>query len=113
VKLPRRPQAEAYVQSSIQFIVSDLDEAGVERFLEGCRARGVYLKWFGSREPKGYTSLAEQWRYIPDASTPKNTLVALSRLFDMRLPLGLTVAHCVDIAEIIEHELKAARTKAA
>jgi dTDP-4-amino-4,6-dideoxygalactose transaminase len=109
VTLPRRPQAEAYVQSSIQFSVAALDVVPFEHFLDRCRARGVYLKWFGSRVPQGYTSLSEHWRYLAEPHTPPLTAEVLARLCDMRIPLTLTARHCDTIVEIIADELSSAR----
>lgn len=108
VELPKRPQAEAYVQSSIQFRLRHLTEAALARFLDGCKRRGVYLKWFGSTEPKGYTSLSGQWGYLKDAHTPPATLQVLDRLCDMRIPLDLPPEACVQIVHIVGEELSAA-----
>lgn len=105
VRLPQRHQAEAYVQSSIQFMVTGLDQQDFDAFLERCRTRGVFLKWFGSREAKGYTSLSEHWRYMKDAHTPPHTFATLERLCDMRIPLSLSVEDCDAIATIIADEL--------
>ncbi|MFN7308253.1 MAG: DegT/DnrJ/EryC1/StrS family aminotransferase [Alphaproteobacteria bacterium] len=107
IRLPHRPQEEEFVQSSVQFIVSGLDEATFTRFLAGCRARGVYLKWFGARQAEGYTSVSGQWRYLEDARTPPGTMAALERLCDMRIPLTLQQADCTVIARIIGEELAA------
>jgi dTDP-4-amino-4,6-dideoxygalactose transaminase len=109
IALPKRPQAEAYVQSSIQFSVADLDEATFHAFMKGCRSRGVYLKWFGNRQAIGYTSLSEQWRFLKDAHTPPQTQVILDRLCDMRIPLNLSAPECDAIATVIAEELAAAR----
>lgn len=105
IRLPHRPQAEAYVQSSLQFSVQGLGAEAFERFMAGCRERGVYLKWFGNREATGYTSLSEQWRYLKDAHTPPATRGILERLCDMRIPLRLSVAECELIGAIIAEEL--------
>ncbi len=105
LRLPHRPQEEEFVQSSIQFAVAGLDEAGFARFLAGCRGRGVYLKWFGSREAEGYTSAPAQWAYLRDPHTPPATARVLERLCDMRIPLGLAEAECAVIATIIAEEL--------
>ncbi len=110
IRLPTRPQAEAYVQSSIQFTVEGLDEAAFQRFMAGCRRRGVFLKWFGSREAVGYTSLSEQWRFLKAAHTPPRTHDILDRLCDMRIPLSLSIADCDTIAAIIADELAALPT---
>ncbi len=105
IRLPTRPQAEAYVQSSIQFTVHGLDETAFQGFMNGCRRRGVFLKWFGNREAIGYTSLSEQWHYLKDAHTPPQTHGILDRLCDMRIPLGLSVGDCDTIGAIIAEEL--------
>ena len=109
IRLPMRPQAEAYVQSSIQFMVAGLDGAAFEKFLSQCRARGVYLKWFGHREPAGYTSLSEHWGYMKAPHTPPHAAATLERLCDMRIPLSLSIDDCEIIATIVAQEL--ARTK--
>lgn len=108
VRLPHRPQEEEFVQSSIQFSVEGLDAKAFARFLAGCRARGVYLKWFGAREAEGYTSASAQWRYLADPHTPPATEAALERLCDMRIPLTLDEADCAAIAGVIAAELAAA-----
>jgi dTDP-4-amino-4,6-dideoxygalactose transaminase len=101
IALPQRAQAEAYVQSSIQFRVLGLDEPCFQRFLEGCRTSGVYLKWFGSQEPKGYTSLSGQWHYLVNPHTPPATYATLERLCDMRIPLDLPLDACNAIVDVI------------
>ena len=88
-------------------MVSGLDERRFLLFLDRCRDRGVYLKWFGSREAKGYTSLSEQWRYLKDPHTPPRTLATLERLCDMRIPLSLTGEDCAEIVAVIAAELAA------
>ncbi len=108
VRLPHRPQEEQYVQSSIQFAVAGLGEAAFAGFLAGCRARGVYLKWFGARQAEGYTSVSGQWRYLADPHTPPVTAAVLERLCDMRIPLSLGVADCATVARIVAEELAAA-----
>lgn len=110
LRLPHRPQEEEFVQSSIQFAVAALDAQQFARFLEGCRGRGVYLKWFGARQAEGYTSVSGQWRYLADPHTPPATEAVLERLCDMRIPLTLTQDDCGTIARIVAAELSAARS---
>ena len=105
IALPRRPQGEAYVQSSIQFRVLDREGRAFQAFLERCRARGVFLKWFGSLEPKGYTSLSGQWRYLADPHTPPATYATLQHLCDMRIPLDLPLEACDEIVDVITDAL--------
>jgi dTDP-4-amino-4,6-dideoxygalactose transaminase len=109
LRLPYRPQEEEFVQSSIQFAVAGLDTEEFVRFLAGCRARGVYLKWFGARQAEGYTSVSAHWRYLADPHTPPATEALLERLCDMRIPLSLSEADCATIATVVGEELAAAR----
>jgi dTDP-4-amino-4,6-dideoxygalactose transaminase len=109
VRLPHRPQEEEFVQSSIQFAVSGVADAAFAGFLERCRARGVYLKWFGAAQAAGYTSVSSQWGFLRDPSTPPATAAVLERLCDMRIPLTLTEEECATASAIIGEELAAAR----
>jgi dTDP-4-amino-4,6-dideoxygalactose transaminase len=107
LRLPHRPQEEEFVQSSIQFAVTGMDDPDFAGFLERCRARGVFLKWFGARQAVGYTSVSAQWGFLRDPHTPPVTAEVLERLCDMRIPLTLTEAECAIIAAIIAEELAA------
>ncbi len=100
--LPERPAAESYVGSSIQFLIEGISESDAIAFLAASAALGVELKWFGAREPVGFTSNHHSWRYLEQQELPKTDAV-LSGLFDMRIPLTFTVADCAHIAEIIIH----------
>ena len=67
----------------------------------------MFLKWFGSLEPKGYTSLSGQWGYLADPHTPPATLATLERLCDMRIPLDLPFGACDAVVEAISEALGA------
>jgi len=107
LRLPHRPQEEEFVQSSLQFAIAGLSDTAFAGFLERCRARGVYLKWFGAKQATGYTSVSAQWGFMRDPHTPPATAQILERLCDMRIPLTLTEAECGIIARIIGEELAA------
>ena len=107
LRLPHRPQEEEFVQSSLQFAIAGLSDTAFAGFLERCRARGVYLKWFGAKQATGYTSVSAQWGFLRDPHTPPATAQILERLCDMRIPLTLTEAECGVIARIIGEELAA------
>ncbi|PWS34512.1 aminotransferase [Falsiroseomonas bella] len=109
IRLPHRPQQEEHVQSSIQFAAPGLDPERFRRFLAGCRARGVFLKWFGAEAAEGYTSAPRHWRYLRDARTPPHTEAILATLCDMRIPLSLPAEACGSIAAIVAEELEAAQ----
>jgi dTDP-4-amino-4,6-dideoxygalactose transaminase len=112
VTLPKRPQAESYVQSSIQFTVSNLDDHSFTRFLDGCKSRGVFIKWFGAKEPAGFTSQSRSWAYIADPHTPSTTARILDRLCDMRIPLSLEPGDCMRVVSIIGSELERVTVRA-
>ena len=101
-----RPEAEAYVGSSIQFLLLDWDAAGVQDVLARCAARGVELKWFGGAEPSGFTSRYDSWRYVVAEPLPKSDRI-LAGLIDMRLPLTFSLSDCALIARIIRAEVSA------
>ena len=100
--LPRRPHAERYVGSSIQFRIPGLSRPDAEAFVAACKALGVELKWFGAPDPVGFTSTHHSWRYVDPQVLPETDHV-LSTLFDMRLPLTFTLEECRHIASIIAH----------
>jgi dTDP-4-amino-4,6-dideoxygalactose transaminase len=102
VCLPRRPEAERYVGSSIQFRLSGISPVLAEAFVAANRALGVELKWFGATEPVAFTSNHHSWRYVDRQSLPETDRI-LSSLFDMRLPLTFSVEDCRHIGSIIAH----------
>ena len=103
ITLSDRPTEETYVGSSIQFRVQTLED--VNDFIDRCARRGVELKWFGNKEPHGFTSRYDSWQYLGDTPTLPNTLRILDRTFDMRLPLTFDVGDMVVITDIINEEV--------
>jgi dTDP-4-amino-4,6-dideoxygalactose transaminase len=101
-----RPEAEAYVGSSIQFLLLDWSEKAIGEVLRRCADRGVELKWFGGAEPKGFTSRYDSWRYAPAERLPKSDRV-LKSIIDMRLPLTFSLDDCALLARIIRAEVSA------
>lgn len=101
ITCPRRDPRESYVGSSIQFSLIGQDEPTIRRFLAECQALGVELKWFGNKEPVGFTSAYESWRYFGKLPHLPNTLRVLSVMCDMRIPLTFTADDCRTIIEVI------------
>lgn len=101
--LSERSEQETFVGSSIQFRVDTLKD--VEGFIKRCAERGVELKWFGNKDPNGFTSRYDSWRYLGEAVTLPNTLRVLDRTFDMRLPLTFNESDMVTITGIIVEEV--------
>ncbi len=103
ITLSQRPEQESYVGSSIQFRVDQL--ANVDDFISRCAARGVELKWFGNKDPHGFTSRYDSWRYLGDTPELPQTLKILNRTFDMRLPLTFEESDMQTITSIIIEEV--------
>ncbi|KPP85637.1 MAG: putative pyridoxal phosphate-dependent enzyme apparently involved in regulation of cell wall biogen [Rhodobacteraceae bacterium HLUCCO07] len=101
-----RPEEEAFVGSSIQFLLLDWAEDRINAVLRRCAARGVELKWFGGAEPSGFTSRYDSWRYAPSLPMPESDRI-LKSILDMRLPLTFSLDDCALIARIIRAEVGA------
>ena len=101
-----RPEAEHFVGSSIQFLLSGWQTPAIKAVLSRCAARGVELKWFGGAEPVGFTSRYDSWRYAKSPVLPASDAV-LSSIIDMRVPLTFSLDDCALIARIIRAEVSA------
>lgn len=108
LRLPLRPPQEQFVASSMQFGLVDLTLARRQAFVAGCAERGLHIKWFGADEPVGFTSVWQHWRYLGPLQPLPQTERVLSALCDMRLPLALTQADCVAIAQVMAEAMAAA-----
>ncbi len=102
ISCPERDPRESYVGSSIQFSLNDRDEETIKTFLQGCMDRGVELKWFGNKEPVGFTSAYSSWKYLGELPSLPNTDRILSTMCDMRVPLTFSKEDCETIIEIIK-----------
>ncbi len=98
LELPQRAQHEAYVGSSIQF---HADLPDIPAFVEAAGKRGVDIKWFGSAQPKAFTSRYDSWEYLGPQPDLKNTKKVLSTTCDMRVPLTFTIEDCRKITRIL------------
>ena len=103
LRLVPRPDHEAYMGSSFQFLLPDWQEARIVALLAACVARGVELKWFGAGDPVAFTSRYIHWRYAGAQSCPATDRI-LAGLVDMRLPLTFSVDDVAQIARIIRAE---------
>lgn len=108
VRLVERPSNEAYVMSSFQFLLPELDGAAIQDFVNRVASRGVELKWFGADQPSGFTSRHDSWRYAPPQNLPQTDRV-LAGLLDLRLPLTFSLSDCAQIARIIRDEVMKGR----
>jgi len=102
IQLSTRAEKEYYVGSSIQFRVKRLANDAISDFISACARRGVELKWFGGKEPHGFTSRYDSWRYIESKQHLPNTLSILATTFDLRIPLTFSVEDMLVIGEIID-----------
>jgi dTDP-4-amino-4,6-dideoxygalactose transaminase len=102
IHCPERDLREYYVGSSIQFSLPGRDPETIQAFLCNCMDRGVELKWFGNKEPVGFTSAYSSWNYFRELPTLPNTDRILSTMCDMRIPLTFDGEDCQLILDIIE-----------
>lgn len=100
IRLPKRPEAETYVGSSIQFRLPGISRARAKAFVAVLAAVGVEVKWFGGAEPVGFTSDHHSWRYVAAQDLPRTDAI-LAGLFDMRLPLTFSLSDCDLLADHI------------
>ena len=108
ISLPKRPQAEFYVGSSIQFRVDSLEKPQIPDFIKQCAQQGVELKWFGADRPTAFTSRYDSWEYIEDIPHLPATMTALDKTLDMRVPLTFDEDDCRLITTIIGEVLAGA-----
>ncbi|MCF6247239.1 MAG: aminotransferase class I/II-fold pyridoxal phosphate-dependent enzyme [Desulfobacula sp.] len=102
ISCPKRDPRENYVGSSIQFSLIGQDEVTIKQFLSRCMNQGVELKWFGNKEPVGFTSSYSSWKYFGRLPNLVNTRRILAAMCDMRIPLTFNEADCKLIIEIIK-----------
>jgi dTDP-4-amino-4,6-dideoxygalactose transaminase len=106
IACPKRDPKETYVGSSIQFSLNSDHEEMTTTFLLRCMDRGVELKWFGNKEPIGFTSSYSNWEYIENLPSLPNTDRILRTMCDMRIPLTFSEEDCREIVEIISDVAK-------
>ncbi len=104
IQLPHRAVEEDYVGSSLQFRVESLAADQVPIFIKRCANRGIELKWFGSKEPQGFTSRYDSWHYLDNSQQLPNTLKILATTFDLRIPLTFDIEDMDIIGSIIIEE---------
>jgi dTDP-4-amino-4,6-dideoxygalactose transaminase len=106
IRVPKRHAKEGYVGSSLQFTLSGIDQPAVEKFIAICAERGVEIKWFGAREPAGFTSSWESWQYIQNRQELPRTRKTLDFLCDFRIPLTFSLEDCKIVAEVIKQVIE-------
>ena len=101
IRIPQRQAKEGYVGSSFQFTLTDCDIPSVENFLNTCAERGVEIKWFGAKEPVGFTCSWESWQYVKEFQPLPYTKKILDFMCDFRVPLTFSLDDCVTVAAVI------------
>ncbi len=101
ITCPPRDPREYYVGSSIQFNLPHASYEQIESFLAETAKRGVQIKWFGNKEPIGFTSSYDSWQYFKNLPSLPKTKKILATMCDMRLPLTFTKEDCTVITKII------------
>ncbi len=100
LSIPQRHDKEEFVASSIQFTLQ-LAPRQIERFLQECTLRGLYIKWFGAPSPVAFTSNYEHWHYLGEQPAMARSMGVLRQLLDLRTPLSLTDDDCLLIGKIV------------
>ena len=103
--VPKRPAEEGFAPTSVQFSLVGLDDAQVARFLAAAEAHGVHVKWFGVKEPVGFTSRHDHWHYIGARTQVPTADKVLQSLCDIRLPLWLTAEDRATIAAVLREAM--------
>lgn len=98
--LPVRPERESYAQSSLQFRLPGQSLPAMRAYVTACREAGVWVKWFGSHIPEGYSSNPAQWPGVEAIDAPRACALQAT-LCDIRLPLGLSATDCDTIADVL------------
>lgn len=98
--LPHRPEHEAYAQSSLQFRLPDRTAPQMRAFIDAARAAGVWIKWFGTVLPEGYSSNPAHWPGVEAIDAPRSCAIQAT-LCDIRLPLELSAQDCDAIADAL------------
>ncbi len=108
LRMPIRPEKEEFVPSSLQFAIEGIADEQIQKFLEYADTHGVHVKWFGAREPIGFTSRHNHWQYLAGHNSTEVTNAdrELHRLCDIRLPAWLTQADCTTIAAVLGEAMK-------
>ncbi len=102
ISIPKRDRREKYVGSSIQFSLTGQPTEVMTLFLKACLERGVELKWFGNKEPVGFTSAYGSWAFFENLPKLPHTDRILANMCDMRIPLTFDLEDCRTILQIIE-----------
>jgi len=106
-----RPAREDFVGSSIQFHLPSLAHDEIARFVAGCEARGIPLKWYGKSQPEDYTSRYDSWGYLSATRPLPNADRLLATLCDLRLPLTFDEGDCDDIVQLMGDAMDQATDK--
>jgi dTDP-4-amino-4,6-dideoxygalactose transaminase len=101
IRIPKRQAKEGYVGSSLQFSLTGTEIPQVLIFLKTCAERGVEIKWFGAKEPVGFTSSWESWQYVNTSQSLPSTRKVLNFMCDFRIPLTFTLEDCKTVAAVI------------
>ncbi|MGM0535869.1 MAG: DegT/DnrJ/EryC1/StrS family aminotransferase [Pseudomonadota bacterium] len=111
VRIIPRGEKEGFVGSSIQFTLPFLAHQEIARFVSGCEARGIPLKWYGKALPEDYTSRYDSWGYLAAPRSLPNADRILATLCDLRLPLTFDEGDCDDIVQLMGDAMDQATDK--
>lgn len=107
IRLPRRLEGADPAPTSIQFALPEFGPDAMRAFLDHTLARGLPIKWFGARDPVGFTSAPRHWAHGGPREPLPATHAILATLCDIRTPLSLTGTECDLIVEIVRGAITA------
>ena len=102
ISCPVRDSREYFVGSSIQSSLKGQKKGTIRAFLSACMEQGVELKWFGNKEPVGFTSAYSSWNYFKNLPNLPGTNEVLAVMCDMRIPLTFDLEDCALICDIVK-----------
>lgn len=97
ISFPNLIDSENFVPTSILFYLN-IDPEKIETFLDETHNFNLNIKWFGVKNPIGFTSNIDHWKFTKSYQKSNNFL---KNLFDIRLPINLDNDDLVHLSKII------------
>lgn len=100
IRIQHHPAAEAYVGSSLQFLLPDISNVDAHNLVAQQAQNGIEVKRVGAQEPVGLTSSHHSGCFTTQQDLP-STNENLAGLLDLRLLLAFSLDDCCLLAEHI------------
>ena len=99
ITVPPALPKEERAPDSLQFTLTDMDDASVDAFVEVAASMGVSIQVFGRNADNARAFW--NWEFLGPAPDLPKTRAMLSRACDCRLPARLTLDECDAVADVI------------